>query len=68
MIVCTSPAFPDIAILPDSIRKEALFRTEDYENSYKGNDHFLLECLGVVKNILKAKEKEGNREISKKIL
>ena len=59
MIICTKPGFLDIAILPKNIKQPALLRIEEYEKSYKGNDHFLLECLGSVKNILKTKEKAG---------
>ena len=57
IIICTTPKFLDIAILPKNVKQEALLRIEKYESSYKGGDNFLLECLGAIKNILKAEEK-----------
>ena len=59
MIICTKPEFLDIAILPKNLKQKALLRIEEYENSYKGRDHFLLECLGSVKNVLRTEEKAG---------
>ncbi len=56
IIMCTTPAFLDIAILPNNIKQSALLRIEEYENTYKGNDGFRLECLEAIKNILKTKE------------
>ena len=67
MIICTTPEFLDIAILPSNIKKEALLRIEKYESSYKGIDNFLLESLGAVKNILKTKEKKGMEKNLKKL-
>lgn len=62
MIMCTGPEFLDIAVLPNNIKREALLRIENYERSYKGKDSFLLECLGAIKNVLKAKEKKDIKQ------
>ena len=56
LIMCTSPRFLDIAILPKNIKQEALYKIETYEKEYKGKDSFFLECLNSVKNVLKTKE------------
>ena len=61
LIICRN-GFLDIAILPKSIKQEALFRVERYESFYSGKDVFLLECLNQLKNILKMEEKEGIEE------
>ena len=58
MIICTRPEFLNVAILPKNIKQEALLRIEEYEQSYKGNDHCLLEYLGAVKNLLKTEEND----------
>ena len=59
MIMCTTPEFLDISILPKNIKKEAFLRIEQYEKSYTGGDHFLLECIQSVKNVLKSEENPG---------
>ena len=66
MIMCTKPDFLNIDILPKTIKVEALLRIEEYEKYYKGNDHFLLECLGSVKNVLKKEERENIEQDLKK--
>ncbi|MCZ0933480.1 MAG: twitch domain-containing radical SAM protein, partial [Oligoflexia bacterium] len=58
IIICTTPKFLDIAILPNNIKKSALSRIEKYENSYSGKDHFLLENLNAIKNVLKKEEQQ----------
>ena len=64
IIICTTPKFLDIAILPNNIKKEALLRIKKYENSYTGKDYFLLENLNAIKNVLK---KEENQEIERNL-
>ena len=56
VILCTTPRFLDIAILPENIKSKALSQIEAYEKEYKGSDHFFLECLNSIKNVLKSKE------------
>lgn len=57
--MCEKPDFLDIAILPKNVKQRALSKIEEYENTYKGSDHFLLECLNAVKNVLKKEENPG---------
>ena len=65
-IMCKEPEYLNISIFPKNIKKEALLRIEEYENSYKGNDRHLLECLNSIKNILKSEEKAGIKRNLKK--
>ncbi len=59
LLICRRPEFFDISTLPFNIKQLALSRIEKYKSAYKGSDEFLLECLGVITNILKDKEKSG---------
>lgn len=54
-LLCTTPRFLDIDILPNSIKKEALSRIQNYLKSYKKND-FLVQTLKSVENVLKKDE------------
>ncbi len=62
LIMCLRPDFLDIAILSKNIKQKALLQIEEYENSYKGSDNLLLECLGAIKNVLKSEEKPDIEE------
>ena len=56
--MCTQPEFLDIAILPKSIKKQALHKLKDWESSLTSQDDFFLDCLKGIKNVLKQKEKK----------
>ena len=66
IIICTTPKFLDIAVLPDNIKKSALSRIEKYEDSYTGKDDFLLENLNAIKNVLKKEEGKNIEQDLKK--
>ena len=61
MIMCTKPEFLDIAILPKNIKKEAL-KIEEYEQSYRGSDKFLVGVSRLSKKCFAKRGKEGNRK------
>ena len=60
LIICTTPSFLDIAILPQSVRDESLKRIENYQDAYLGHDKFLMESLESIKNILKTIRKQDS--------
>ena len=63
LIFCTVPSFLDIAVLPQNVRSRALKRIQEYRNTYKGSDSFLIECLESIQTILKTQFKNSTKNL-----
>ena len=60
LVMCNTPSYFDLAILPQNIRILALKDIELYQKDYQGKDDYLMECLDVVKRTLRNVKKRDS--------
>ena len=60
LLMCTTPEYFNMAILPQKIRDIAFDNIDAYQKNYKGTNYFLIECLDSIKNVLRGDEKENH--------